>query len=455
MKKKDFVFLVSNHHSGMWFVSNILEFKLQYDLRGCRDMIENDIDPSAIESGHVFNGHLTAFERQGSGIIDFRKIKETYDCFNKNSRCLALIPLRDPLAALVSAGRRGQGNRQSGLIISEYVSIAKDFHALNPLYFPVDLSLSLPEEERYAKHLALLVELEKRIGMDLGGSFKEDLARNWNPVNVTTDYCINEYGNQKLELKDAYENGDIDYIKKEMPKEWEYLIEMREILQPFFEKQGYENLLWYGKKKDNIKNIPNVKAECNFTSTVLSKLYPKSVLSVDSYPHFTHRMAAQYDVTSVHMRREARIPKPGYKQAIIGDAKRLNLFEDDSFDAVVSLGSLEYIGLGRYGGQVDYDTPEKAFHEMRRALKPGGHLIFTLPVTMSGINVLRVQPVVVPIDRRIYSMEEIEEQHCKGMVPIKEKYFSLKTNDFCTKEDVTDNWKPEVVEFIYMGCWMK
>jgi len=454
MNQKDYAFLLTTHHGGLWFVSEILEHRLGYALRGHRDILENVKDLSTLKPPRLFSGHLTAFERMGSGIIDFEKIKKTYDFFNKDDGCLAIISIREPLAALVSAGRRAP-SRLSGWIISEYVSIALDCEALDPLYFPIDLHLSLPDEERYNKHFELLTEFENRMGVDLGEDYKETWAREWRALNVTTDYCVHEFGDPKLKLKTAYVKGDVDYIKNAMPKEWEYLIEMREILQPFFENMGYKDLLWYDTNREDVKNIPHVKSECNFASTVLSKLYPKSVLSVDSYPHFTHRLSAQYETTSVHMRREAKKKESEYEKVIIGDASRLNIMEPNSFDAVVSLGSLEYVGLGYFGGQINYDMPEMAFSEMRRVLKPDGYLIFTLPITRSGINVVRKQPVITPVNHRIYSMEAISEQYCKGLVPISEKYYSLKTNDFCTKEDVTDNWQPEVVEFIYMGCWQK
>ena len=454
MNRKDYAFLLTTHHGGLWFVSEILEHRLGYELRGFRDLVENVKDFSTIKPPHLLSGHLTAFARMGSGIIDFKKIKKTYDYFNKDRKCLAIISLREPLASLVSAGRRAP-KRLSGWIVSEYVSIALDCHKLNPLYFPIDLYLSLPKEERYKKHFELLTELETRMGIDLGELYKENWAKEWRALNVTTDYCVHEFGDPKLELKAAYEKGDIDYIKNAIPKEWEYLIEMREILQPFFENLGYKDLIWYDMEKEDIKNIPHVKTECNFASSFLSNLYPKSILSVDSYPHFTHRISAKYDVTSIHMRRETKEKESKYEKVIIGDVRRADIIKPNSFDAVVSLGSLEYVGLGRLGGERNYDIPEIQFLEMRRVLKPGGYLIFSLPITRAGINVLRAQPVVVPVDHRIFSMEAISEQHCKGLIPVEEKYFSLKTNDFCSREEVSDNWQPEIVEYVYMGCWKK
>jgi SAM-dependent methyltransferase len=55
-------------------------------------------------------------------------------------------------------------------------------------------------------------------------------------------------------------------------------------------------------------------------------------------------------------------------------------FEDDSIESLSSLCVVEHIGLGRYGDPLDPFGSEKAIKEMKRVLKPGGKLLFSVPV---------------------------------------------------------------------------
>jgi SAM-dependent methyltransferase len=65
-----------------------------------------------------------------------------------------------------------------------------------------------------------------------------------------------------------------------------------------------------------------------------------------------------------------------FKQASI-----LNLpFEDNSIESISSLCVVEHIGLGRYGDQIDPWGSEKAIRELKRVLKDGGNLLFSVPV---------------------------------------------------------------------------
>lgn len=67
-------------------------------------------------------------------------------------------------------------------------------------------------------------------------------------------------------------------------------------------------------------------------------------------------------------------------QFIQSDALRLNEFETDSLDSVSSLHAVEHFGLGRYGDAVAPDACFAAMSNMRRVLKPGGHLYFAVPI---------------------------------------------------------------------------
>ncbi len=55
-------------------------------------------------------------------------------------------------------------------------------------------------------------------------------------------------------------------------------------------------------------------------------------------------------------------------------------FSDDSIESLSSLCVVEHIGLGRFGDPVDPYGSEKAAKELKRVLKPGGNLYFSVPV---------------------------------------------------------------------------
>lgn len=55
-------------------------------------------------------------------------------------------------------------------------------------------------------------------------------------------------------------------------------------------------------------------------------------------------------------------------------------FEDNAIDCISSLCVIEHIGLGRYGDPIDAFGSEKAIKELKRVLKEGGILLFSVPV---------------------------------------------------------------------------
>jgi SAM-dependent methyltransferase len=55
-------------------------------------------------------------------------------------------------------------------------------------------------------------------------------------------------------------------------------------------------------------------------------------------------------------------------------------FEDNSIETLSSLCVVEHIGLGRYGDPIDALGSEKAIKELKRVLKIGGVILFSVPV---------------------------------------------------------------------------
>ncbi len=57
------------------------------------------------------------------------------------------------------------------------------------------------------------------------------------------------------------------------------------------------------------------------------------------------------------------------------------LFEDDFFDIITAISSIEHIGLkGRYSSHEDMEGDIKALREIHRILKPDGILLMTVPI---------------------------------------------------------------------------
>ncbi|NJR68702.1 MAG: DUF268 domain-containing protein [Synechococcales cyanobacterium CRU_2_2] len=59
-------------------------------------------------------------------------------------------------------------------------------------------------------------------------------------------------------------------------------------------------------------------------------------------------------------------------------------FADSSVESLSSLCVVEHIGLGRYGDPLDPSGTEKAVAELKRVIKPDGHLYISLPLDDSN-----------------------------------------------------------------------
>ena len=75
-------------------------------------------------------------------------------------------------------------------------------------------------------------------------------------------------------------------------------------------------------------------------------------------------------------------------------------FESNSIESLSCMHSIEHIGLGRYGDEIDPDGDLKAISELKRALKNDGHLLFVVPI---GKPCLRYNA------HRVYSYDMISE----------------------------------------------
>jgi hypothetical protein len=103
--------------------------------------------------------------------------------------------------------------------------------------------------------------------------------------------------------------------------------------------------------------------------------------------------------------------------------------------------TIEHIGLGRYGDELDAYGDIKAINELKRVLKPGGDLLFVTPVG---------KPKIEFNGHRIYSFEQIMEYFS----PLTLTNFSMVPD----KGGLIENADPALVSQQSYGCgcfWFK
>ena len=103
--------------------------------------------------------------------------------------------------------------------------------------------------------------------------------------------------------------------------------------------------------------------------------------------------------------------------------------------------TIEHIGLGRYGDEIDPEGDIKSINELKRVLKPGGDLLFVTPVGTPKIEFNA---------HRIYSYEQIIEYFS----PLQVKEFSLIPDN----GGLITNADPSLVQQQTYGCgcfWFK
>lgn len=184
-----------------------------------------------------------------------------------------------------------------------------------------------------------------------------------------------------------------------------------------------------------------VDFECRFTALHLRSEAPRTVLDVGSYRAFVIGLAAHCEVTSLDVRH--RDAGPGPETVLTSDAREIAA-PDASFDAVVTLSSVEHFGLGRYGDALDLGADRAAVREMVRVLRPGGVLLLTTTATGGA-------PTIAFNAHRIYAPRQVRDL-LSGMERVDERFYSHRRSGECTEEQLTrapGDWD------VYCGCWRK
>jgi SAM-dependent methyltransferase len=113
-------------------------------------------------------------------------------------------------------------------------------------------------------------------------------------------------------------------------------------------------------------------------------------------------------------------------------------FENNSIPSLSCMHTVEHIGLGRYGDEIDPNGDRKAMSELERVLAPGGNLFFVVPV---GKDLLRFNA------HRIYSYDQI----VNTFTGLTLKSFSLITENFADG-GLMNNPAKELTDSQDYGC---
>jgi len=245
------VFCPTMPQSGTWFVLRLFE-RLGYKIEHTGEIMSRivnmtvDISIPTILHTHVFAFYYNPAPYKeswpsygGDAIQEYivRKNKMSIGGIKLlASMFKTVIPIRDPLASLLTRERRAP-NLRHFYIVDGYVEVVRELsNHPNVKFFPLDLNLT--EEERYE----LLVDVLTHCGVDVSKHSEEinDTAIHWRKENVTPNNSFREH----------YDAGDIDKLKELLGHKWAevaHLKNMGGILVPFLSKLGYNEkrtLIW-------------------------------------------------------------------------------------------------------------------------------------------------------------------------------------------------------------------
>ena len=133
-----------------------------------------------------------------------------------------------------------------------------------------------------------------------------------------------------------------------------------------------------------------------WAARVLAETRPAEHIDISSILSFCS-IASAFIPIKFYDYRPAHLQLSNYSSGF-ADLKKLP-FENDSIESISCMHTVEHIGLGRYGDELDAMGDIKAINELKRVVKPGGTLLFVTPVG---------KPKIVFNAHRIYSFEQIK-----------------------------------------------
>lgn len=150
--------------------------------------------------------------------------------------------------------------------------------------------------------------------------------------------------------------------------------------------------------KDKITNTPfdhHYIYHPAWAARILAQTRPAYHVDISSILSFSTIISAFVPV-KFYDYRTAALNLPGLESGF-ADLKQLS-FADNSVPSLSCMHTIEHIGLGRYGDEIDPQGDTRSINELKRVLMPGGDLLFATPVG---------KPKIEFNAHRIYSYEQV------------------------------------------------
>ena len=134
-----------------------------------------------------------------------------------------------------------------------------------------------------------------------------------------------------------------------------------------------------------------------WAARIIKKTNPKLHIDISSTLHFCSILSA-FQKVKFYDYRPANLILDNLET---DSADLTNLpFNDNSVQSLSCMHTIEHIGLGRYGDNIDYDGDLKAIKELKRVLAYEGNLLFVVPIG---------KPKIMFNAHRIYAYAQIIE----------------------------------------------
>lgn len=236
-----------------------------------------------------------------------------------------------------------------------------------------------------------------------------------------------------LGLIDVYLHRVGNYTHKRFKKDFKKFKSLNEKSE-----QKRFTVHWEDKYPCLDDNTPNTGFDAHYVyhpawaARILAQIKPEYHIDISSTLHFPTIVSAFIPVRFYDYR--PPILQLNNLQCDFIDLNSLS-FETDSIATLSCMHTIEHIGLGRYGDTLDPEGDLKAIKELKRVVKPGGTMLFVVPVG---------QPKLMFNAHRIYSYSQIIEYFSGYAI----KEFSLVTD----KNEFVPNAPVELADAQKYGC---